>query len=40
MLSQFAVIPPLFKSAQEVLSDVRPASQIHQIAIECRMVSS
>ena len=38
MQSQFAVIPPSFKSAQEVLSDVRPASQVQQIAIERRMV--
>ena len=38
MLLQFAVIPPSFKSAQEVLSDVRPASQIHQFTIERRMV--
>lgn len=38
MLSQFAVIPPSFNSAQEVLSDVRPASQIQQIALERRMV--
>ena len=38
MLSHFAVIPPSFKSAQEVLSDVRTASQVHQVAIERRMV--
>jgi hypothetical protein len=38
MQSQFAVIPPSFKSAQEVLSDVRPACQIHQLNIERRMV--
>ena len=39
MLLQLAVIPPSFKSAQEVLSDVRPASQIHQLAIERRLVT-
>lgn len=38
MQSQFTVIPPSFKSAQEVLSDVHPASQIHQVTIERRMV--
>ena len=38
MQSQFAVIPPSFKSAQEVLSDVRAASQLQSIVIERRMV--
>ncbi len=37
MLSQSSVIPPLSESAMEV-SDVRPASQFHQIVIECHMV--
>jgi hypothetical protein len=38
MLSQFSQFPPFTESAQEVLSDVCPASQFHQIVIECRMV--
>ena len=38
MLSQFVVIPPLSESPEEVLSYVCPASQFHQIRIECRMV--
>ena len=38
MLSQFSAFPPLSESAQEVLSYVCPASQFHQINIECRMV--
>jgi hypothetical protein len=38
MLSQFSEFPPFTESAQEVLSDVCPVSQFHQIVIECRMV--
>jgi len=38
MLSQFSEFPPLSESAQEVPSDVCPASQFLKIAIECRMV--
>ena len=37
MLSQISALPPLSESAMEV-SNVRPASQFHQIVIECRMV--
>ncbi len=37
MLSQISVLPPLSESAMEV-SNVRPASQFHQIVIECCMV--
>ena len=38
MLSHFSVIPPLSESAQEVPYYVCPASEFHQIVIECRMV--
>jgi hypothetical protein len=38
MLSQFAVIPPLNKSPEEVLSYVRPASEFHKTNIEYHMV--
>jgi hypothetical protein len=40
MQSQFYVIPPLSESTQEVPSYVCPASQLHQIFIEHRMVVS
>ena len=38
MQSQFSEFPRFAESAQEVLSDVCPASQFRQIVIECRMV--
>lgn len=38
MLSQFSVIPPLSTSTQEVPFYVCPASEVHQIVIERRMV--
>ena len=38
MLPQFSEFPPFTESAQEVLSDVCPASEFNQIVIECRIV--